>query len=199
MDVPEEQKQHVRKLLKEGKRILAIKYLSQNFGLPLKDAKRMADLIEQDIINDGETLGVDKGRPLPNMKGCFVGKIFQIISLILLGLALYFFIDDYELVSNGEQVIATVVDSPSKPVFEYEVNGEIFTFESSVTSTPPSYYLGEEVAIYVDPNQPNEILIDTFTDRWLAITILGSMGTIFLLIGTVTARLFSRMGNLLNK
>lgn len=192
MDVPEKQKQHVRKLILDGSKILAIKYLNKNFGLALKDAKKMADLIEQDIINDGEVIGQSKDRTTPDLSGCIVGKIFLLVSFVLLGFAAYFFIGDYQLISNGEKVIATVISDPSKPVFEYEVLGEFYTYESRVTSTPPSYYLGEEVTIFVNPNEPYEILIDTFTDRWLAITILGSMGLIFFFVGFVASKLFGK-------
>jgi hypothetical protein len=199
MDVPEEQKQQVRQLLKEGKRIMAIKYLTENFGLGLKDAKRMADLIQQDIIDDGEAIGSIKDRTLPNMKGCFIGKLFKIISLIFLGIGVYFFIDDYQLVSAGIQASAVVVSNPNKPIFEYEVAGEKYTYEASVSSTPPSYFIGEEVDIYVNPDDPYEILIDTFTDRWLVVVIFGSMGLVFLLIGIVTSKLLGRLGTVFQK
>jgi hypothetical protein len=199
MDVPEEQKQQVRQLLKEGKRIMAIKYLTENFGLGLKDAKRMADLIQQDIIDDGEMVGQIKDRSLPSMKGCFIGKLFKIISVIFFGFMSYFFIDDYQLVADSHQATATVISNPNKPIMEYEVDGSKYTYESDVSSTPPSYHIGEEVDIYVNATDPQEVLIDTFTDRWLVMTVLGSMGLVFFLMGLTTSKLMGRIGKSLKK
>ena len=199
MNISEEQKQHVRQLLVEKKKILAVKYLNENFGLPLQDAKKMADLIEQDIVQDQlvnpNTVIDDK---LINMKGCAVGKIFLAVSIVFVAVALYFFLTDLQVVLNGEKTIATVVDSPHKPVFEYEVAGEVYTYESSVSSTPPSYHLGEEVDIYVDPDHPHDVLIDTFIDRWFAVTIFSSMALIFFLISIGISRVFDRVISSLN-
>jgi len=199
MDVPEEQKLHVRNLLKEGKRILAIKYLSENFGLGLKNAKKIADLIEQDIIADGEMTGLTKDRSLPDLSGCFIGKLFKIISLIFFGIASYFLIDDYQLISNGEEVVATVISNPSKPIFEYQIDGKNYNYEATISSSPPSYYIGEEVSMYVNLEHPDEVLINTFTDRWLGIVILSFMGFVFLGVGAVTSKIFGRMDSAIQK
>jgi hypothetical protein len=199
MDVPEEQKAHVRNLLKEGKRILAIKYLSTHFALGLKDAKKMADLIERDIIADGGEIGAAKDRSIPDLSGCFIGKLFKIISLVFFGIAIYFLVDDFQLISNAKEVIGTVVSNPSKPIFEYHLDGEKFNYEATVSSNPPSYYIGEEVSMFVNPNQPDEVLINTFTDRWLVTVILGSMGFVFLLVGVATSKIFSRIGSAVQK
>lgn len=127
------------------------------------------------------------------------GRLFKVISLGFFGIALYFFIDDYQLISNGEEVVATVISNPSKPIFEYQIDGEDYNFETTVSSNPPSYYIGEEVSIYVNLDHSDEVLINTFTDRWLGIVILCCMGLAFLGIGVAMAKIFRRMSKTLKK
>lgn len=43
------------------------------------------------------------------------------------------------------------------PVFEYEYNGEKYTYVSSLATNPPEFSAGEQVTIWVDPDSPNKI------------------------------------------
>ncbi len=194
MNVSEEQKLEVRKLLIEDKKILAIKYLNENFGLGLEDAKKMAEMIEDDIIKDASVASLEarSGEFLKNKMGCIVGRIFSIVGFILLAIATIVFFNDQNTVNNGVLVTGTVISNPSQPVIEYEIDGQTYTHQSSVTSTPPSYVLGEEVSIYVDVDDPTDILIDTFSDRWLIVTILGVMGAIFFVVGIGVSHLLKK-------
>lgn len=42
------------------------------------------------------------------------------------------------------------------PVFEYEYEGEKYTYTSTIASNPPEFSTGERVTIRVDPNAPNK-------------------------------------------
>ncbi|MDN5213355.1 ribosomal protein L7/L12 [Fulvivirgaceae bacterium BMA12] len=191
MNVSDEQKQHVRGLLVEGRKIEAIKYIRQHFGLGLKDSKRLIDLIDKDIRED--EYQYDRGKVIRHsMKrgGQLVGIIFAGVGSILLGVALFIFFGNQRLINEGVVIEATVISTPSSPLFEYEVNGEIYKYQSDVTTNPPSYEIGEVVSMYVNPNDPYDLLIDSFPDRWLAITILGAMGALFFGIGMLVAVVF---------
>jgi hypothetical protein len=39
------------------------------------------------------------------------------------------------------------------------------------------------VPIYVNKSDPDDIIVDTFVDRWLLITIFAGIGLIFSLLG----------------
>ncbi len=191
MNVSEEQKQHVRGLLVQGRKIEAIKYIKQHFGLSLKDGKRLADLIDQDIREDEYQYNRSKViRHSMKRGGQLVGIIFAGVGSILLGVAIFIFFGNQRLINEGKVIDATVISTPSNPLFEYEMDGEIYKYQSDVTTNPPNYEIGEVVSMYVNPNDPGDLLIDTFTDRWLAITIIGAMGAIFFGVGMLVAVVF---------
>ncbi len=192
MQVSESQKQQIRTLLIEGKKFEAVKYLRDNFNLSLKDANRMADLIDEDIGEDEYTYDRKSTQAAVKKVGCAIGSIFTAIGAPLLILALYYYTDNQLLVNSGELVTGKVISTPEQPVFEYEFNGNTYDYQSSVSSSPPSYELGEEVMIYVNTEDPHDILINTFSDRWFGITLFGIMGSIFFLIGVAVLRRFRK-------
>ena len=177
MEVAEVQKQYIRDLLIKGRKIEAIKYLRTNFDLTLKDAKRLAELIDEDIAEDEY---LKRPKRLGSGGGAVLTSVFGLIGAIMLGVAVYLYTLHKNFVKEAEHVIAVVVSNPSQPVFEYEFNGQTYTYYSNVESEPPSYSMGEEVQIYVNPSNPNDVLVNTFMDRWFVITLLGGMGVVFL-------------------
>lgn len=183
MQVSEEQKQHVRAMLIHGQKIEAIKYLRDNFGLSLKDSKRLAELIDEDIADD-EYLGTPPVFNRAGSKaGSSIGLIFGIIGAIMLSIITYLFISHQNFLKTAVSVPGVVVSSPSQPVIDYEYNGEMYSYYSAVTSNPPSYEMGEQVEVFVNPNNPNDVIVNTFTERWFVITLIGGMGLLFFGIG----------------
>lgn len=57
--------------------------------------------------------------------------------------------------------------------------------EIYISSNPPSYKLNDVARIWVNKNDPGNILVDSFTGRYLVITIHISRGLIFGLIGSL--------------
>ena len=188
MTVSDQQKEHVRRLLIEGRNIEAIKYISDNFSLSLKESKELVELIDKDI-EEHEYVDAKVQRMSKRIKrsringGRLVGAIFGFIGLIFLGVAIGVFANDQQLIKNGTVVTATVVDDPYQPTFEYIFAGDTLYHYSSTSSDPPSYHLGEKVEMYVNPTDPYDILVDTFMGRWFLIVLLGGMGSVFFVIG----------------
>lgn len=60
------------------------------------------------------------------------------------------------------------------PVVQYEVDGKAYEIESKLGQNPP-LRVGKSVRVYYNPDNPEEMLIDTFIQR----------GGLFLLIGIV--------------
>ena len=70
------------------------------------------------------------------------------------------------------------------PVVRFETpDGREVIFESSVSSHPPAYDIGERVDVLYAPDDPGDAVIDSFWQVYLAPVILGGIGSIFLLIG----------------
>ena len=193
MAVTEQQKQEVRKLLIEGRKLEAIKYIRQNFGLDLRQSKTLVEHIEDDIEPWEFEQASRSGPKKPLKAGCAgksMGAIFGSIAAILLSIAAYIYANQSAKIERSELVVGTVVSNPSQPTFEYEFNGEVYTYTSSTTSDPPSYVMGEKVEIYVDVQNPSDPIINTITERWLVIMILGIIGAVFL---GVSALVFKTM------
>ncbi|TBU75238.1 DUF3592 domain-containing protein [Phytopseudomonas daroniae] len=63
------------------------------------------------------------------------------------------------------------------------LDGTLGEYHSSTCSNPPSFDIGERVALYYDPQSPERARIDSFGQNWLGSLIVGGIGSVFLLIG----------------
>lgn len=63
------------------------------------------------------------------------------------------------------------------------LDGTLGEYHSSTCSNPPSFNIGERVALYYDPQSPGRARIDSFGQNWLGSLIVGGIGSVFLLIG----------------
>ncbi|QSE98234.1 DUF3592 domain-containing protein [Fulvivirga lutea] len=183
MAVTEDQKQKVKELLSEGRKIEAIKWLRETFSIGLKEAKILAEHIEEEM----HPSEFKSPSFTPNARRDKMGKritaVFAIIGLIMMGFAIVDASIDSKLASTGIETKGKVIDNPAQPVIEYSVNDSIYYYYSTTSSSPPSYYIGEEVDLFINPDNPSHVLVNTFTDRWLLEAILGGMGLIFTLVG----------------
>jgi hypothetical protein len=117
------------------------------------------------------------------------------ISLLMWGIAAYFFIDKNQQINNSYLatgvVIDFVVNEGLAPVISYEVDGSAYQYISSIYSNPPAFELNESVEIYVNKDDPNDIIINSFINKWLIVTIFASFGLVFDLIGLLVLKLKS--------
>ena len=180
MNVTEEQKTTTKNLIIEGKSIEAIKYVRKELNLDLKTAMRLVKGIRETIDPALLKTTSSFGTQFAPRSSKLIPVIFGIIGLAMLGAGFYVFSSQQRIINQEHKTLATVVSNPSSPLFEYEFNGQVFNYQSSTSSNPPSYFTGEQVGVYIDANDPNNIIIDTFTDRWLLIVILAAIGSSFL-------------------
>lgn len=69
---------------------------------------------------------------------------------------------------GAKEAKGTVTDFiGGSPIVEFEVGGQTFSFQSSISSSPPAYFVGEKVDVLYRPNNPRSAQINSFTDRWL--------------------------------
>jgi hypothetical protein len=116
-----------------------------------------------------------------------------LISLVLMYFANYHFVKTKRLINSGIKTKATVVkmitvnDSDGdtyKPVFEYyDKSKNLQTFESNVSSSPPSYRVNDKVQIIYNPQDKDEIKVVSYwgLHRWSI--ILFAISLPFLVIG----------------
>lgn len=90
--------------------------------------------------------------------------------------------DSIYLLKHGVRTTGTVIDFNPAPLVEFTTkDGKIVKHQSNVSSTPPKYSQGDSVKILYDPNEPSRASIDSFDEMWLFASVMGGMGTIFLL------------------
>lgn len=102
--------------------------------------------------------------------------------IILMGIGVLYTFTSWRFVTNGDEISATVIalteshsaDSGTtySPVFEYQVDGQTYTYESVNASSPPTHELGEQTTLLVDPNNPEKARENSFWELWLLPVIM---------------------------
>jgi Protein of unknown function (DUF3592) len=78
------------------------------------------------------------------------------------------------------------------PVVQFvTASGQVVQYRDSVGQNPPAYRVGDPVRVLCDPANPQKARLDTWSSRWLSITILTIVGVGFL-FAIVVVMLFSR-------
>lgn len=121
--------------------------------------------------------------------------VFSLIGAGLLAGAIYLYVDKQAFLEKAETTQGTVIEMIPKrskdsttysPVVSFTTkSGQTITYTSSTSSNPPSYDVGEKVEIFYDPANPNDAEINGFFSLWLGVLILGFIGTVFFLIGSL--------------
>lgn len=242
MSITREAKKEVERFLREGRKIAAVKYLTETYGFSLTQAKTLVEAVEQyretlpadgtsaagrpaadevlraevkSLLASGkkieaikmakETLGVRlKGaklwvedteremdphyRPHPVKalgSGIVVLFVFITLGVLFMGGATYIYYRQFQSIEQSDLIKGKVVsmrengDGLSAPVIEYEWQGKKWVYASKTYSSPPSFTVDEEVPVYVNRQQPDDVTVDTFSERWLLILILGGLGFFF--------------------
>jgi Protein of unknown function (DUF3592) len=63
--------------------------------------------------------------------------------------------------------------------------GQTVEFRSSVGSTSPAYFVGQQVTILYDPANPIKASISSFGSLWLSSLLLFGVGSLFTAIGVI--------------
>jgi hypothetical protein len=118
--------------------------------------------------------------------------VLGFIGFVFVGIGGLFGSTSWRLVQNGQQTTGVVVDQVSTydseggttylPVFRYRWLGVQYVEGADFSSNPPRYEIGEEVTLWVNPDDPAEFVPDRFVDLWLMPLIFGGVGAILLVI-----------------
>lgn len=119
--------------------------------------------------------------------------IFTAIGAGLLGVAFYLAQSTHRFAQTAHQFDGEVVDLlpvssndgvTYKPLVRYQDGqGQRHEFQSSVSSSPPAYDVGDHVAVLHDPHGDGSPRIGSFMSLWGGAVILGGLGAVFLSVG----------------
>jgi hypothetical protein len=116
------------------------------------------------------------------------------IGLLLLAGALYDFSSTSTWLKRAVEVQGTVIrmlhvtdkdgDVLFKPVVRFSTaDGKIVEFQSSISSRPAAYSVGQSVPVVYLPDEPGRAAIRGFLSLWMGSLVLGFIGAIFFGIG----------------
>lgn len=200
-----EQKQHATNLIQQGDKIQAIKYLRETLNITLEQALALAEKLEQEV--EGKSVKFTLG-DLPESRTKvnppkLVGGIFLSVGLIMLVVTGWIYNRQQNFYQRAIPVQGTVIsydqyessddDGGSTtmytPVFEYSYNGQTYTHTGEVSSSSQDYDIGEPAEIMVDPDNPSDMMVDSFMERWFVVLLLGFMGIVFTGVGYAAFRM----------
>ncbi|MEX2160601.1 MAG: DUF3592 domain-containing protein [Anaerolineales bacterium] len=136
------------------------------------------------------------------------GLVFFGLGLVFLGLAIAIWASGAVFRLQAERVTGTVVEVELRhyadgnsycPVVRFTTRDrQIFTHYSDICSWPASYEQGQQVGMYYDPDDPQQVQLDDFFGIWFLPLLFGFMGLVFGPIGyfalfpAVLTRLFPK-------
>lgn len=207
-----EQKEHAIDLIDNGDKLEAVRYLQETIRVTAEDALLLAEKLEEEleVQAEAEFQAMTKDVEMPATKGINVGKVVGgiffgvgIIMLAITGIILY---SGYTFKQRAQPVQGKVINYNSyqssnenggyttmyTPVYQYEFGGQTYTQVSSISSSSQEYSPGEAVKILVDPQNPKEIVVDSFAEQGVLPLILGILGLIFSGVGSALFRFLGR-------
>lgn len=183
-----EEKKQIENFIRTNQKIQAVKYVRSRKRTSLKKALNLVEEVQKEI--DPEFV------PHRTTGGCLSGglqvtAIFLFLGALMMlgGAALNYYLNT-ESLKNSQMATGTVVSMEPyadggesvAPIIAYQWQGREMTYHSKTFSYPPAYHTGEKVEIFVNTENPEDVFINSFSDRWLVITILSSIGGFMLLI-----------------
>ncbi len=205
MALSTQQKVRLEMLLKVGDEQKAIEFLQQELNLSVTEAQNAVEKLKPSVTSletePLHTYNSKKSNGKPKMHPG-MGIVFILIGIALLVFAGYTIKLKYEFIESAVTVTGKVIDFETHqskdddgdyttmyaPVYEYEYNGDTYLHRSDVSSGSPSYEIGEGVALFIQPDAPEKVIVDSFSERWFVVLMMGGFGIAFLGAGYTTFR-----------
>lgn len=170
----------VERLLRAHKKIEAVKYVHTLQRTGLKEALRRVEEVQRRI---DPNFAASHSRK--NTSSRLIVLLFGLIGVLLFGIAGVIFYLQQNVIDKGATAEGVVVslrqdsEGTYAPVIVYRWNEQEYTYVSTTYTNPPAYEENEHVTLFLNPDDPGDIVIDSFSERWLAIVIVGGIGTVF--------------------
>ncbi|MBL7858403.1 MAG: DUF3592 domain-containing protein [Cyclobacteriaceae bacterium] len=183
----DEPTQHeVIRLLEQNKKIEAIKLVKERKDVGLKRSLELVEEIQRGL-NPFFVLSNPSGNRIAGKALKTVGLFLGLVGAILVIISGTLYYNQQSLLSKSEQTEGVVVDivphevggGTYAPIIGYTWKGTAFRYSSTLYSSPPAYEIGETVIVYVNTENPGEVVVNTFSERWLGIVVLSVLGLLF--------------------
>ena len=196
MSINQEVKQQVIALVRSGQHDQAKTLLMEKFQIASTDAEKLIQAVElENPVAQGVPPHIEEKIKLVSGQagGCIVLGLralmvfFLIFTFAFYAIAVGLLIYYNSYTGTAEQLTGTVTsftendEGSLAPVVEYTRNNEAKTYTSTMYSSPPDYQVGDQVTLLVNPEKPDEVIIDSFTERYMISTVFGAVGTFFLI------------------
>jgi len=201
MTLTREQKEHAIDLIEMGEKLEAVRYFQEVLNIDAEQALLLAEKLEQEVEASPAMQELSQKHEEMKRSGAHVGRlvglIFMSIGMVMLVVVFYLLYTHQQFEKNALTVKGTVVEFQSyesrnknsssttmyTPVFEYEFKGKKYTYVSTSSSNIKEYEVGERLDILVDPENPSEVLVNSFMEKWFLPILLGFMGALFTGLG----------------
>lgn len=102
----------------------------------------------------------------------YFGIVFGAVGLICFGIALNMLYLDYVKTNSKIAVEGKIIVADRHSTAEFSLPGlqdqnRKFTATTSVSVSPPAYSQGETVVVYVNPENPEDVVIDGIMERFI--------------------------------
>jgi ribosomal protein L7/L12 len=180
---------NVTQYISSGRKVEAVKYVKTKLNLGLREALMWVENVQREIDPTFTPLTISRAGCMP-MVFKMLSALFGFLGFGFLAGAGFLYYLQQDAIENGTRIIGKVVElredsdgsNTYAPVIEYQWEGEEKLYYSNFYSSPPEFSEGDQVAIFINPNDPNDIVVDAFVDRWLLVIIFGSFGAVFILL-----------------
>ena len=137
---------------------------------------------------------VDKKKKRTDIIVCLCAMLFCSIFVIV---SLVIYMADRKKAGQCTEKLTAIVcenrprkssDSGSvtyQPIFEYTYEGHKYITGSNTSSSPPAFSEGEEVELYIDPDDPTKIYVPNDRTTLVICLIFGGIGGLSMLITVI--------------
>lgn len=107
------------------------------------------------------------------------------VSFLLLTITAILFYFDQRAADQYTRLEGTVVrnqfkDGMARPIISYSWEENDLTYAGNTYTNPPAFDRGDRVELFVNPSDPTDVWVNSFIGRYLAMTIVGGLGLVFL-------------------
>ncbi len=208
MMITPEQKEQAIELIEMGETLDAVRYIKETLNITVEEALLLTEKLKEEIdgrsSNDEFIHMVEEARKKPDVDvGRIVGALFMSLGVIMIAVVAYLVVSNYQFSQRALAVKGKVIDYDTyqsrndngasttmyTPTFQYTFKGKTYTYKSTTSTSSHDYEIDEIVDVLFDPDEPQEILIDTFWEKWFLPVLLGFMGSMFSGMGFMAYRL----------